>query len=88
MKDSLQCLRLELIFGVPLMNFSGQYEFDQSLSIQNSSIKMGLQTVTTLHQDEIFSFYCCYYHFNADDALLNLLWRYKGRIDSYTVNCL
>jgi hypothetical protein len=24
----------------------------------------------------------------SDDSLLTLLWRYKGGMDSYTVNCL
>lgn len=38
--------------------------------------------------DEVYTFKSALIYDSVDDALLHLLWRYKGRMDSYTVNCL
>lgn len=38
--------------------------------------------------DEVYTFRSALIYDSVDDALLHLLWRYKGRMDAYTVNCL
>ena len=38
--------------------------------------------------DEAYGFKSALLHDSTDDALLHLLWRYKGRMDTYTVSCL
>lgn len=38
--------------------------------------------------DEAYGFKSCLIADPNDDSLLHLLWRYKGRMDVYTVNCL
>ena len=38
--------------------------------------------------DECFTFKSSLIQDTIDDALLHLLWRYKGRMDTYTVNCV
>ena len=38
--------------------------------------------------DEAYQYRSSLLYDSIDDALLHLLWRYKGRMDAYTVNCL
>ena len=50
-------------------------------------IKVGVKVLHSL-SDECFAFKSSIIYDSTDDSLLHLLWRYKGRIDTYTVNCL
>ena len=59
-------------------------------SEQNDAVmtKVGVKVLHSL-SDEAFVFKSALIQDSAaDDALLHLLWRYKGRMDTYTVNCL
>jgi hypothetical protein len=50
-------------------------------------IKVGVKVLHSL-SDEVYAFKSSLIQDTTDDALLHLLWRYKGRMDTYTVNCL
>lgn len=49
--------------------------------------KVGVKVLHSL-SDECIAFKSSLIQDTVDDALLHLLWRYKGRMDTYTVNCL
>jgi hypothetical protein len=50
-------------------------------------IKVGVKVLHSL-SDECYSFRSALLADSTDDSLLHLLWRYKGRLDTYAVNCL
>ena len=54
----------------------------------SSTTKIGVQNLNHSVNEEIYTYRSTLLPAESDDALLSLLWRYKGRIDSYTVSCL
>lgn len=84
-KDSkevdLQRMRLEWILGFAFLKWTQKADF---------KIVVGLET-TNCHsiKEEIYAMKSMLtYDSENDSALLQLLWRYHGRMDQYTVNCL
>ena len=59
-------------------------------SIENDNepkTRIGVKVLFSIY-DEVYS-YRSYLNTNDNiDSLLHLLWRYKGRMDTFTVNCL
>ena len=79
-------MRLEWIFGIPTLNSKSTYVETQSENLNITNL--GIETMHNI-TDEVYTYKTSLLSPEQDDsALLNLLWRYKGRIDSYTVNCL
>ena len=60
-----------------------------SLTNDNSEVltKVGVKVIHSL-SDETYAFNSALIPDTTDESLLHLLWRYKSRTDSYTVNCL
>ena len=85
-KDELQTARLEWLFG-----FGSLVSHTSSVPLTNNEdevlTKVGVKVLHSL-SDECFAFKSSLIHDTVDDALLHLLWRHKGRMDTYTVNCL
>jgi hypothetical protein len=83
-KDEFQQSRLEWLFGVGILNSFTALKTDD----QNEVItKVGIPALHSM-SDETYSFKSALIQDSIDDSLLHLLWRYKGRMDTYTVNCL
>jgi len=83
-KDEFQQSRLEWLFGVGILNSFTALKTDD----QNEVItKVGVPALHSM-TDETYSFKSALIQDSIDDSLLHLLWRYKGRMDTYTVNCL
>ena len=74
------------MFGVGILN-----SVTSQTSITNDPdevlTKIGVSQLHSL-SDEAYSFKSALIQDSIDDSLLHLLWRYKGRMDTYTVNCL
>lgn len=77
---SLQRKRLEWILGFGFLKWT-----------QKDDIKIGVGLETAFHnvKEEIYQMKSMLtYNPDDNDALLHLLWRYHGRMDQYTINCL
>lgn len=79
-QDEFQVHRLEFLFGFGCImlvrredNPLAQYGAD----VMRNTISHEVYTICTPIDARIF-----------DDSLLNLLWKYKGRMDSFTITCL
>lgn len=85
-KDHLQTSRLEWMFG-----FGSLCCLTAATAITNDPnevlTKVGIKALSYL-SDEAYQFKSALIQDTVDDSLLHLLWRYKGRMDNYTVNCL
>ena len=85
-QDEYQIKRLEWMFG-----FGSLISHTQNVKITNDpnemSVKVGVKVLHSL-SDECYTFRSSLIQDTTDDALLHLLWRYKGRMDTYTCNCL
>lgn len=78
-ENMLQRKRLEWIFGFAFLNFVQSEE----------TVKFGLDSLChNLKQDVYMMKSMLTYDPENDNSLLHLLWRYHGRMDVYTVNCL
>lgn len=49
--------------------------------------KIGVKVLFS-NNDEVYNYKSYLFTNENIDSLLHLLWRYKGRMDSYTVSCL
>lgn len=74
------------MFGVGILN-----SVTAQTSITNDPYEVLTKIgVSALHSmsDEAYQYKSALIQDSIDDSLLHLLWRYKGRMDAYTVNCL
>ena len=79
-KDEYQVPRLEYLFGYGyLMHVQ---------SPEHEVLQYGLQVTRQKSFDDVYHILSGLDARNHDDALLNMLWRYKGRMDSFTLACL
>lgn len=75
----LQKKRLEWIFGFPFLSFIESEE----------KVKFGLDSLAHNIKQDVYMFKSMLtYDPENDNSLLHLLWRYHGRMDVYTINCL
>jgi hypothetical protein len=74
------------MFGIGILN-----SHTSQVSITNDPneilTKVGVKILHSL-SDEAYSYKSALIQDTIDDSLLHLLWRYRGRMDTYTVNCL
>lgn len=79
-EKSLQRKRLEWILGFAFLRWTYK---------EQSKILVGLETAYHSLKEEIYMMKSMLtYDPENDNSLLHLLWRYQGRMDQYTVNCL
>ena len=71
-------MRLEYLFGFP---------FVMHIKTENS-IQYGAPIMRKKNFEEVTQISSGLDARNHDDALLSLLWKYKGRMDSFTLTCL
>lgn len=94
-RDHLQNTKLEWIFGIaqPISydvimshtnddNDNGEHAEDNE-----PKTRIGVKVLFS-NNDEVNSYKSYLFTNDNIDSLLHLLWRYKGRMDSYTVSCL
>lgn len=77
-KDEFQTIRLEYLFGFPfLMHING-----------DPCLQYGIKIMDKKNFEEVYQLSTGVDARNHDDALLSLLWKYKGRMESFTLSCL
>jgi hypothetical protein len=77
-KDEFQRERLEYLFGYPFLMHVNS----------NDSIQYGVHISNKKNFETVYQISSGLDAKNHDDALLSLLWKYKGRMDSFTLTCL
>lgn len=79
--DEFQRQRLEWMLGFAFMRWTQKQDF---------SVRLGLE-LSCSHDlgEEVYMMKSMLtYDPENDSSLIHLLWRYHGRMDTYTVNCL
>lgn len=79
-KDEYQLHRLEFLFG---FGFIMHVKSDD-----NEMLQYGAEVMRNTTSQEVYAICSPVDTRIYDDALLNLLWKYKGRMDSFTLSCL
>lgn len=79
--DKFTKTRLEWLLGNTTLSFN------KIFAPINELLDVGYTTLDSI-QEECNTYLSPLAHNNSDDTILVLLWRYKGRMDVYTVQCL
>lgn len=82
-KDELQSLRFEWLLGIPMM-------MDGSLikAAPTDKPKLGIYAIQSMG-DEVYYFPSTLEHLDSvNESILNLIWRWKKRFESYTLFCI
>lgn len=78
--ELLQIRRFEWIFGFPYHNCGLE---------EGETHRIGLDSLFHNIKGEVYSYRSMLtYDHEANNCLLHLLWRYKGRMETYTLECL
>ena len=78
--ESLLQRRLEWVFGFPYLNLGLQ---------QGEKHQIGLESLNHDIKGEVYTYKSMLtYDPDNNNSLLHLLWRYQGRMENYTMNCL
>ncbi|CDW89068.1 ubiquitin carboxyl-terminal hydrolase family protein [Stylonychia lemnae] len=85
-KDEHQSTKLEWIFGIA-QPISYEIIMSDEDKLNEPKTRLGVKVLFS-QNDEVFTYKSYLATQENIDSLLHLLWRYKGRMDSYTVSCL